>query len=57
MDEKALVKFLRKKMKRVQRSHIEAKPFDFCFSQATFDLLMDIDIEFKLGAFYKKERE
>ena len=58
LTNKSLRRFLRQKMKQVptdgQMTKLK-KPFGFCFSQATFDILMDIDREFDLGAFYKKE--
>ena len=57
LTDKSLRRFLRQKMKRVPTDEQMTKlkePFGFCFSQATFDILMDIDREFDLGAFYTK---
>ncbi len=48
---------LRKKMKSImnikKNSINKITPFSFCFAQAKFDILMDIDRELKLGVFYK----
>lgn len=48
---------LRREMKKVinikERHEENTNPFCFCFAQAKFDTLMDIDRELKLGAFYK----
>ena len=53
-------RYLRKKMKMITQSSIpyskKDMTFHFCWGQALFDVLMDIDIELKLGAFYKKRR-
>ena len=56
-----LIKLLRDKMKKILHDNeitvprkLKDSTFGFCFGQATFDVLMDIDRELKLGAFYKK---
>ncbi len=58
MDKK-LRTFLRKEMMKLNRNldtkiSDEHKIYIGAFCQAKFDLLMDIDREFQLGAFYKK---
>ena len=54
MDKK-LRTFLRKEMKKINTRSIKNKnTFIYAFTQAKFDLLMDIDQKFQLGAFYKK---
>lgn len=51
---------LRKEMKKLpsdsQLKNIK-NPFAFCFAQAKFDTLMDIDRELKLGAFFKYDNQ
>jgi hypothetical protein len=52
-------KYLRKEMLKIPNdASVEKgkKPFAFCYAQAKFDALMDIDRDLKLGAFYKKEK-
>jgi len=59
LTEKNLRKFLRDKMKKVPSDKNVDKlktPFGFCFSQATFDILLAIDLEFKLNAFIKQDK-
>jgi len=58
MDKK-LRAFLRKEMMKINNYPTKFKSksqrsFIYAFAQAKFDLLMDIDQKFKLGAFYKK---
>lgn len=58
MDKK-LRTFLRKEMMKINNYPTKFKSksqrsFVFAFAQAKFDLLMDIDRKFKLGAFYKR---
>ncbi len=54
-----LKKYLRRQMKKVpDDADIEKdkKPFAFCYAQARFDILMEIDMELELGAFYKNRK-
>ena len=58
MDKK-LRTFLRKEMMKINKNldekfSEEQKIYVNAFCQAKFDLLMDIDQKFQLGAFYKK---
>lgn len=59
---KTLRRYLRQEMdklpsdKQMDNFPKEHKTFAICFSQATFNVLMDIDQMFDLGAFYEKER-
>ena len=59
---KALRRYLRQEMGKLltdeQMNKIpkEHRTFAICFSQSTFNVLMDIDRMFELGAFYEKER-
>ena len=48
---------LRREMKKINdmKEHIP-EPFGFCFAQAKFDTLMDLDRELKLGAFYQIDK-
>ena len=54
---------LRREMKKIVnvKERVEnnktLSPFAFCWAQAKFDTLMDIDRELKLGAFYKVENK
>lgn len=53
-----LRRFLREEMKSIPnlvniKPSERRKPFDFCFCQARFDMLMNIDYKFKVGAFFK----
>lgn len=57
-----LKKFLRSEMRKINIFPIkyktkEEKSFVYAFLQAKFDLLMDIDRKFRLGAFYKKGKK
>jgi len=57
--EKMLKLFLRREMIKLNKNldeklSDEQKMYLATFCQAKFDLLMDIDQKFKLGAFYKK---
>ena len=51
-------RYLRKEMRKVPDDAFVEKgknPFAFCYAQAKFDMLMDIDINLKLGAFFNGE--
>ena len=51
-------RYLRKEMRKVPDDASVKKgkkPFAFCYAQAKFDMLMDIDINLKLGAFFNGE--
>ena len=56
MDRDKIKKILRKEMKKVNGTTKGPlpEPFAFCFAQARFDILMNIDRELELGAFYRK---
>ena len=63
MDTKTKIwikKYLRKEMKKIpsdkgiERLSKKHNLFPFCYAQAKFDALMDIDIGLKIGAFFKK---
>lgn len=53
MDKKLRV-FLRKEMIKLNESKFDKDDYIRGMKQAKFDLLMDIDQKFQLGAFYKK---
>jgi len=59
-DRERIKKYLRKQMEKVPEDAPTGKSkqaravFAFCYAQARFDILMEIDMELKLGAFYKK---
>ena len=64
-DRDKIKKYLRKEMRRIliqeetrtiRKQKIDFTTFGFCWTQAKFDVLMDIDRELKLGAFYKKAK-
>jgi hypothetical protein len=57
-------KVLRKEMKKatsimkdIGNDSMKRLSFSFCYAQAKFDTLMDIDHELELGAFYRKEKK
>ena len=58
MNEKDWIKrYLRKEMRKIPSEKDMEKlkdPFSFCYAQAKFDALMDIDIGLKIGAFIKR---
>lgn len=58
VDKHKIRTILRKEMKKLpndkQMKEMKSfSPFSFCFSQARFDILMDIDRELQVGAFFK----
>lgn len=56
-DRDKIREYLRSEMKEVLRNvnpDVGRTTFHFCFSQAKFDALMDIDLLLKLEAFYKR---
>ena len=54
-DRDKIKQYLRKEMRKIitLSPKIEKTTFAFCWGQAKFDTLMDIDIKLKLGTFYK----
>lgn len=62
-DREKIKRYFRKKMGQIvdpdrilKGKKLSETTFAFCWGQAKFDTLMDIDIELKLGAFYKKQK-
>lgn len=53
-----LKEYMKKEMRKivsvVAHKNIANKKFFFCWGQARFDMLMDIDRELNLGVFFKK---
>ena len=59
-DRDKIKKVLRKEMKKAtssMKSLGSNSTFGFCYAQAKFDTLMDIDQELELGAFYRREKK
>ena len=60
MNERNKIKrYLRKEINKIPTASDLKKrnePFAFCYAQARFDALMDIDIELDLGAFTRREK-
>jgi len=58
-DRDKIKKILRREMKKISKHKITLSDnnFAFCFAQAKFDTLLDIDRELELGAFYRKEKK
>jgi len=57
-DKDKIRKYLQKMMKGIpsdkQMKKLKLKtPFAFCYAQARFDMLMNLDLDLKLGAFYQ----
>jgi len=51
--------YLRSEMKKVPNdAYVDKgkKPFVFCYAQARFNILMDIDIELGVGAFIRRTK-
>ena len=56
-ERQQIKKYLRKEMRKIPNDaemHKGKKPFAFCYAQAKFDTLMEIDRELKLGTFFKQ---
>ena len=59
-EHQQIKRYLRKEMDKIPSDaemHKGKKPFAFCYAQAKFDALMDIDRELKIGAFFKPSKE
>lgn len=57
-DRNKIKQYLRREMKKIatRKVHkIHRDTFYFCWGQAKFDTLIDIDLLLNLGAFYKKK--
>ena len=52
-----LKRYMRKEMKKLANTPKKEDTFSFCWGQAKFDTLMDIDLALNLGVFFKKGRK